>query len=172
MRNDDRRLFFAKVRGVLTSNRFREKRQRWALAAFDQALVHCTKSAPGVELNPSMEVGLLAVKANTFQCGPMARAAEKWLAQQSVRGFRFHSLKGHYVLLDTTTGLLHDIEVPFGVKSKQELPLLFRENELHSIAIDAAYGPKVDSIFEKYAAQWLLQRRILFQRFLADSTTA
>ena len=76
-----------------------------------------------------------------------------------MEGIHFHCLKGHYVLRDEATGLLHDIEEPQGCASKEALPSWRRSVEL--AALSAAGGHTEadrDAVMEVYARAWLANR--------------
>lgn len=76
--------------------------------AFDFALEQIAGVKPLFNRKSTIEDARLAVVASHTQCGPVARAAESWLLSQGVGGgIEFHSLRGHYVLLNRTTGMLH-----------------------------------------------------------------
>ena len=121
--------------------------------AFDFALEQVAGIAQLLGRNCTMVDARIAVKASTMHCGPVARAAESWLLSQGVSGIEFYSLKGHYVLLDHATGLLHDLEVPDGRRSKEDLPIWSRTSETYS-----ANSLEIENIFERYASEWLRRR--------------
>lgn len=127
-------------------------RQRAIEDALDHALEQAT-GIPSLKGRPAtLEDARLAVKASQCHCGPLARMAEAYLLTQGIRGVRFHSLDGHYVLLDGRTGLLHDLEAPQGCRRRETLPLWQRERDLAQSAEASA------AVFERYAVAWLEQR--------------
>ena len=131
--------------------------------AFDFALEQVASVAPLLGRKCTMEDARMTVKASHTQCGPVARAAESWLLSQGVGGTEFYSLRGHYVLLDRATGLLHDLEAPDGRRSKEDLPIWSRERELHRLT-QAENSPsltEVGKVFERYASGWLKRREEL-----------
>ena len=115
--------------------------------ALDYALEQATGIPPLKGRPATLEDARLAVKASHCHCGPVAH-----LLAQGISGVRFHSLDGHYVLLDGRTGLLHDLEAPRGCRWREALPLWQRERDLaQSIKATA-------DVFERYAVAWLDQR--------------
>lgn len=127
-------------------------RKRAIQAAFDHALEQATGIPPLNGRLATLEDARLAVNVSHCHCGPAARMAEAHLLAQGIPGVRFHSLQGHYVLLDGHTGLLHDLEAPQGCRRRESLPIWQRERELAQSAEAAA------DVFERYAGAWLKQR--------------
>lgn len=129
--------------------------------AFDFALEQVTGVEPLFNRKYTIEDARLAVKASQTQCGPVARAAEHWLQTHGVSGVEFHFLEMHYVLLDRATGMLHDLDVPEGRRSKEDLPIWHRYKELAQLKNTNHSPTDVDNIFERHACEWLTRRQDL-----------
>lgn len=130
--------------------------------AFDFALEQIAGVKPLFNRKCTMEDARLAVVASHTQCGPVARAAESWLLSQGVGCIEFHSLRGHYVLLNHATGMLHDLEAPDGRRYKEDLPIWSRAMEIQLLTKNEnSSSPEIDKVFERYAFMWLRQREEL-----------
>jgi hypothetical protein len=121
--------------------------------ALDHALVTLAKLPALTGREPTIEDAKKAVLANTVQCGPIARIAEKYLHDNNIEGVKFHSLGGHYVLLDSTTGKLHDLECSAGCNTKNEILIWSREKSIS----DSPHLAR--EIIHKFELRWLDQRK-------------
>lgn len=134
----------------------RRKRTELIAKAFDHVLMQAASEKRTDNWEPSVLHAQLAVKLSTINCGPTARNAEAYLKSHGVKGIKFHSLGGHFVLIDTFTGLLHDIETYAGCKEKEELPIWNRELALSKATSDN----QRDQVQLDFAHQWLAQHRL------------
>lgn len=105
-----------------------DERSASICAAFDATLIALLSLRGEAAELEDVRAGYMAVLANATQCGPVARDVERRLSESGVAGVEFHSLRGHYVVRDLSTRLLHDLECYAGVRSKEELPLYRRWN--------------------------------------------
>lgn len=134
----------------------KRKRTKLIAEAFDHVLKEALPEKQAADWEPSVLHAQLAVKLSTMSCGPTARNAEAYLKAHGMKGIEFHSLGGHFVLLDTFTGLLHDMETYAGCKRKEELPIWNRELAMQA----AANNHQRDQIQLNFAYQWLTQHRL------------
>jgi len=131
-----------------------QSRDRAFRLAFDYALELLGDRPPLQGRKLTLIDARLAVRLSHFRCGPVARAAERHLAALGIEDVAFLYVGGHYVLRDGRSGLIHDLEAPCGCRTKQELPLWHRWEELADIPNSAL----AEEVFEKYACSWLSRR--------------
>jgi len=135
--------------------------QRTRNLMIGRALDYALETIAGVsslkEREPTIEDARSAVLASSTACGRVARCAEGYLIDQGVYGVVFHSLTGHYVILDTHTGLLHDLECYAGCASKESIPIWKRDMEISS---RGGFPEVYDKVKEQYAQKWLIQREL------------
>lgn len=132
------------------------------IAAFDHALLELVgASLANVDKN-SLEYTKIAIKASHCHCGPIARYAENWFKTNGIPGAKFHSIEGHYVLLDEETGLLFDLESVGGKVNRVDMPIFERMMEIQIInrQHEECTKIRIDEIFNKSADKLLRQRRI------------
>lgn len=87
------------------------------------------------------EAAHIAVQANATQSGAVARIAQAHLQRAGVVGVELASLRGHDVLRDRITGLLHDLECYAGACRLQDLPLAGRGGSLEVSLVAVAVWP-------------------------------
>lgn len=140
-----------------SGGRSQERRRQAVERSLDYALEYVAQIRPLPGRIATLDDALLAVKASHTQCGPVARLAEAYLARTRVRDVVFHNVGGHYVLRDSRTGLLHDLEAPQGCRHREQLPISSRLKEMRDGDI-GIFTDGGNAIFEKYAAVWLANR--------------
>jgi hypothetical protein len=134
----------------------RKNRQAAINEAFDLAL-SAHGHRVGRTIQTDLDKGLLAVQINDLSCGPTARAVCERLQAKGVKGFRFHSLGGQYVVLDTITLLVHDMETyaECALADTRELAVGKREIALS----ESSLGREAISRLKRaFAEQWVAQR--------------
>jgi len=99
-----------------------------------------------------------ALEANAMHSGPVARQVEAHLLARGVSGVSFHSIKGHFVVVDALTGLMHDLEAYRGVARATDLPIHQRKGR----------ADRTLSV----AKAWVMQRQEAFQWPVAHGVTA
>lgn len=76
-----------------------------------------------------------AIRLNEIQCGPTAQYVVQYLCDKGLHDFKLHSLRGHYVILHSSTDLIFDIETYEGIPLNQAhlLSISIREQQAQTL---------------------------------------
>jgi len=127
-------------------------RQEVINIAFDLALDDAAATR-NVAIDTDLKKGLLAVQINDVACGPTANLVVAILHARGYEEFKLHSLRGHYVVLDTITGAFFDIETYTG-RSEKTLLAIWDRSRLY----DGGGQNDFSCIQNEFALKWIEQR--------------
>lgn len=136
--------------------RFFADRHQQIQAALDHAFESLSGVEPLAMRKATYDDAMLIVEYSHLKGRVVVEVAEDWLRARGISDVNVDCIDGLYVLLDTQSGLSHDLEAGHGCLA-QDLPGVHRLHDLRATEFQSDQA-RVDAVYAKYAQAWLEYR--------------